>query len=142
MEPPHAEEAAAAAAGGGGGGEGGRASPGTGLEGPMLRLGLDGGGEGEDGEREADADARLPERPGEADCGYYLRTGACGFGDRCRYNHPRDRGGTEVSASPVSRATLSFSLCPDLMRRGRVSASQAQPPANYPIRLVIEVVTS
>jgi hypothetical protein len=65
----------------------------------MLRLGLDGGGEEEeDGEREADA--RLPERPGEADCGYYLRTGACGFGERCRYNHPRDRGGTEVSVSP------------------------------------------
>lgn len=79
--------------------------------GPMLRLGLDGGGgEGEDGEREADADARLPERPGEADCGYYLRTGACGFGDRCRYNHPRDRGGTEVSAQPLFPALLSRSL--------------------------------
>ncbi|ONM31063.1 Zinc finger CCCH type domain-containing protein ZFN-like 1 [Zea mays] len=94
MEPPHTEEAAAAAAGGA---EGGSASPGTGLEGPMLRLGLDGGGEGEDGELGAgeEADTWLPERPGEADCGYYLRTGACGFGERCRYNHPRDRGGTE-----------------------------------------------
>lgn len=57
----------------------------------MWRMGLagDGGGEG-DG-------ARLPERPDQADCIYYLRTGACGFGDRCRYNHPRDRGGTEVT---------------------------------------------
>jgi hypothetical protein len=59
------------------------------IAGPMWRLGLDGGGGGEA--------ARLPERPGEADCGYYLRTGGCGFGERCRYNHPRDRGGTEVS---------------------------------------------
>ena len=85
----------------------------------MLRLGLDGGGEeGEDGELGAgeEADARLPERPGEADCGYYLRTGACGFGERCRYNHPRDRGGTEVSArgrffsaASVSRLALSRS---------------------------------
>ena len=59
----------------------------------MWRMGLSGGDGGEgDG-------ARLPERPGEADCIYYLRTGACGFGDRCRYNHPRDRGGTEVSVS-------------------------------------------
>ena len=49
------------------------------------------GGDGGEGDG-----ARLPERPGEADCIYYLRTGACGFGDRCRYNHPRDRGGTEV----------------------------------------------
>ena len=79
----------------------------------MLRLGLDGGGEeGELGAGE-EADARLPERPGEADCGYYLRTGACGFGERCRYNHPRDRGGTEVSAAgrqPLcSRVALSLS---------------------------------
>ena len=55
----------------------------------MWRMGL--GGDGGEGDG-----ARLPERPGEADCIYYLRTGACGFGDRCRYNHPRDRGGTEV----------------------------------------------
>jgi hypothetical protein len=60
----------------------------------MWRLGLDGSGGGEEN---GDA-ALLPERLGEADCGYYLRTGGCGFGERCRYNHPRDRGGTEVSA--------------------------------------------
>lgn len=33
-----------------------------------------------------------PERPDEADCRFYLRTGHCGYGSRCRYNHPRDRG--------------------------------------------------
>ncbi|KAG5559934.1 hypothetical protein RHGRI_003281 [Rhododendron griersonianum] len=33
-----------------------------------------------------------PERPDEADCIYYLRTGFCGYGTRCRFNHPRDRG--------------------------------------------------
>jgi hypothetical protein len=49
----------------------------------MRRLGL--GDDGEPGEE------KLPERPGEADCAYYLRTGACGYGERCRYNHPRDR---------------------------------------------------
>jgi len=104
----------------------------------MLRLGLDGGGGGEDGEREADAeaDARLPERPGEADCGYYLRTGACGFGDRCRYNHPRDRGGTEVSVSPVSRSALSLyprsgAPCPRPRRcRRRITPLQADSPCD------------
>jgi len=60
---------------------------------PMRRLGL--GGDGEAG------DAKLPERPGEADCAYYLRTGACGYGERCRYNHPRDRD----RATPVSAAS-------------------------------------
>ncbi|XP_059648679.1 zinc finger CCCH domain-containing protein 58-like isoform X2 [Cornus florida] len=56
-------------------------SPGaeTGLEEPMWQLGLGGGGES------------YPERPGEANCIYFLRTGFCGFGARCRFNHPRDR---------------------------------------------------
>jgi hypothetical protein len=54
----------------------------------LQKLGL--GGE--------EAAAKLPERPGEADCGYYLRTGTCAYGERCRYNHPRDRGAAAVSA--------------------------------------------
>lgn len=29
-----------------------------------------------------------PDRPGEPDCMYYLRTGMCGYGDNCRFNHP------------------------------------------------------
>ncbi|KAD5317278.1 hypothetical protein R6Q59_032611 [Mikania micrantha] len=52
----------------------------TGLEEPMWPLGFGGGLES------------YPERPGEADCIYYLRTGFCGYGSRCRFNHPRDRG--------------------------------------------------
>ncbi|XVF38678.1 hypothetical protein REPUB_Repub20aG0122700 [Reevesia pubescens] len=51
----------------------------TGLEEPVWRIGL--GGEPEP----------YPERPNEADCIYYLRTGFCGYGPRCRFNHPRDR---------------------------------------------------
>lgn len=50
----------------------------TGLEEPMWQLGLGG------------LDS-YPERPGEADCIYYLRTGFCGYGARCRFNHPRER---------------------------------------------------
>ena len=56
---------------------------------PMWQLGLGGGGEA------------YPERPDEADCIYYLKTGFCGYGPRCRFNHPRDRGG-------VSFGTLLF----------------------------------
>ncbi|KAI3809732.1 hypothetical protein L1987_19332 [Smallanthus sonchifolius] len=29
-----------------------------------------------------------PDRPGERDCVYYLRTGMCGYGDDCKFNHP------------------------------------------------------
>ncbi|KAF8387889.1 hypothetical protein HHK36_026551 [Tetracentron sinense] len=32
-----------------------------------------------------------PERPREPDCTYYMRTGFCGYGLRCRFNHPQDR---------------------------------------------------
>lgn len=32
-----------------------------------------------------------PERQGVPDCVYYMRTGVCGYGSRCRYNHPRNR---------------------------------------------------
>ncbi|KAK6130465.1 hypothetical protein DH2020_035803 [Rehmannia glutinosa] len=45
----------------------------------MWQLGLGGGAES------------YPERPDEPDCIYYLRTGFCGYGNRCRFNHPRDR---------------------------------------------------
>ncbi|KAL3849015.1 hypothetical protein ACJIZ3_010897 [Penstemon smallii] len=34
-----------------------------------------------------------PERPGEPDCLYYLRTGICGYGINCRFNHPSNAGG-------------------------------------------------
>ncbi|KAK7245692.1 hypothetical protein RIF29_40541 [Crotalaria pallida] len=57
----------------------------TGLEGSMWQLGLGGGGGGGGGEES------LPQRPGEADCIYYLRNGHCGYGSRCRFNHPHDR---------------------------------------------------
>ncbi|MQL98850.1 hypothetical protein Taro_031562, partial [Colocasia esculenta] len=32
-----------------------------------------------------------PERPGEPDCAYYIRTGLCRFGMTCRFNHPPNR---------------------------------------------------
>ncbi|KAK1267835.1 Zinc finger CCCH domain-containing protein 12 [Acorus gramineus] len=33
-----------------------------------------------------------PDRPGEPDCIYYLRTGLCGYGSNCRFNHPNVNG--------------------------------------------------
>ncbi|URE18412.1 zinc finger CCCH domain-containing protein [Musa troglodytarum] len=29
-----------------------------------------------------------PQRPGQLDCAYYLRTGICGYGANCKFNHP------------------------------------------------------
>ncbi|GER33136.1 zinc finger CCCH domain-containing protein 6, partial [Striga asiatica] len=46
---------------------------------PMWQLGLGGGPES------------YPVRPDAPDCIYFMRTGFCGYGSRCRFNHPRDR---------------------------------------------------
>jgi len=54
---------------------------------PVWQLGM-GGGAGEES---------YPQRPDEVDCTYYLRTGFCGFGSRCRFNHPRDRAVVTIS---------------------------------------------
>ncbi|XP_057539208.1 zinc finger CCCH domain-containing protein 32-like isoform X2 [Amaranthus tricolor] len=40
-----------------------------------------------------------PERPGAPDCIYFLRTGVCSYGDRCRFNHPPDRSPPPVVGS-------------------------------------------
>ncbi|KAL0391092.1 UNVERIFIED_CONTAM: Zinc finger CCCH domain-containing protein 32 [Sesamum calycinum] len=50
-------------------------APETGLEESMRRL--------NSRDREV-----YPERPGLPDCAYYMRTGTCGYGAKCRYNHP------------------------------------------------------
>eukprot|EP00250_Pteridium_aquilinum_P007061 c16856_g1_i1 orf=327-1532(+) len=44
----------------------------------------------------------LPDREGQPECQYYLKTGDCGFGASCKFHHPKDR--TPI-ASP-SRCTL------------------------------------
>ncbi|KAF8401525.1 hypothetical protein HHK36_012465 [Tetracentron sinense] len=41
-----------------------------------------------------------PERPGEPDCIYYTRNGFCGYGARCRFNHPRGRTMVVGAARP------------------------------------------
>ncbi|XP_030531323.2 zinc finger CCCH domain-containing protein 43 isoform X1 [Rhodamnia argentea] len=37
-----------------------------------------------------------PERPGQPDCSYFLKTGDCKFRSNCKYHHPKDR----ISKSP------------------------------------------
>ncbi|CAF2101900.1 hypothetical protein BRARA_E02837 [Brassica rapa] len=35
--------------------------------------------------------ATYPQRPGQPECDYYMKTGECKFGERCRFHHPADR---------------------------------------------------
>lgn len=32
----------------------------------------------------------FPERPGQPECQYYMKTGDCKFGSSCKYHHPPD----------------------------------------------------
>ncbi|KAJ6796123.1 zinc finger CCCH domain-containing protein 5-like [Iris pallida] len=84
----------------------------TGMEESMWQLRLEPG-----------QDPPYPERPGEPDCGYYVRTGSCGFGGRCRFNHPRSRmpvggaartgvgGFPERTGQPVCQYFLKTGTC-------------------------------
>ncbi|CAN8314507.1 unnamed protein product [Cochlearia groenlandica] len=55
----------------------------TGLQESMWRLGL--------------GSETYPERSAAPDCAYYMRTGVCGYGTRCRFNHPPDRALVEAT---------------------------------------------
>ena len=37
---------------------------------------------------EARSETQYPVRPGVPDCQYYLKTGKCTYGARCKFNHP------------------------------------------------------
>jgi serine/threonine-protein kinase/endoribonuclease IRE1 len=50
--------------------------------------------------RAGDAAAVFPERPGEPECAFFMKTGRCKFGERCVFHHPKQAapGGGAVGA--------------------------------------------
>ncbi|CAF2374024.1 hypothetical protein YC2023_006459 [Brassica napus] len=72
----------------------------------MGRLALGGGGES------------YPERSDEPDCIYYLRTGVCGYGSRCRFNHPRNRGAVIGGGDGGLPERMGHPVCQHFMRTG------------------------
>ncbi|KAL8171040.1 hypothetical protein V2J09_022844 [Rumex salicifolius] len=47
-----------------------------------------------------------PERPGEPDCPYFLKTGNCKFGPSCKFNHPKDKLISSVTLENVNASDL------------------------------------
>ncbi|XP_044480610.1 zinc finger CCCH domain-containing protein 37-like isoform X2 [Mangifera indica] len=43
-----------------------------------------------------------PQRPGQTECDYYMKTGECKYGERCKFNHPIDRTAPTLSATKQS----------------------------------------
>ncbi|KAK9119939.1 hypothetical protein Scep_018032 [Stephania cephalantha] len=62
-----------------------------------------------------------PERSGQLECKYYLKTGGCKFGKACRYNHPQEKT-LVVQASEFNFLGLPIrpgeKECPFYMRMG------------------------
>ncbi|CAN0900558.1 Zinc finger CCCH domain-containing protein 32 [Linum grandiflorum] len=51
----------------------------------------------------------FPERPGQPECQYYMKTGDCKFGSSCRYHHPRQ---LSVPKANVALSPLGLPLRP------------------------------
>ncbi|KAK1297575.1 Zinc finger CCCH domain-containing protein 33 [Acorus calamus] len=62
------------------------------LEDSMWRLSIQAPDDGVDHREGLLQSGPYPDRPGEPDCIYYLRTGLCGYGSNCRFNHPAFNG--------------------------------------------------
>ncbi|KAL2327090.1 hypothetical protein Fmac_020517 [Flemingia macrophylla] len=53
------------------------------------------------------AETIYPQRPGQIECDYYMKTGECKFGERCKFHHPIDR-----SAPSLSKLATAIKLTP------------------------------
>ncbi|XP_011659059.1 zinc finger CCCH domain-containing protein 37 isoform X5 [Cucumis sativus] len=63
----------------------------------------------------------LPERLGDPDCPYFLKTQRCKFGSRCKFNHPKDRSdsvGAEKSDASSLPERPSEPLCAFYVKTG------------------------
>ncbi|XP_070052814.1 zinc finger CCCH domain-containing protein ZFN-like isoform X3 [Nicotiana tabacum] len=58
----------------------------------------------------ASMNGEYPERIGQLECQYYLKTGTCKFGATCKFHHPRDKAGI---AGRVTLNVLGYPLRPN-----------------------------
>ncbi|KAJ8761794.1 hypothetical protein K2173_004608 [Erythroxylum novogranatense] len=59
-----------------------------------------------------------PQRPGRTECEYYMKTGVCKFGERCKFHHPIDR--SEPIAKPPQHQNVKLTLAGLPRREGAV----------------------
>ncbi|XP_068665207.1 zinc finger CCCH domain-containing protein 8 [Aristolochia californica] len=64
----------------------------------------------------------LPERPGEPDCPYFLKTQKCKFGSKCKFNHPKDK---------VENATCSIEGVSEISDKSLLPERPSEPPCSY-----------
>ncbi|XP_059277427.1 zinc finger CCCH domain-containing protein 37 isoform X2 [Lycium ferocissimum] len=61
-----------------------------------------------------------PQRPGEIECDFYMKTGECKYGERCRFHHPLDRSAPVVSTKDVQQPNVKLTLAGLPRREGAV----------------------
>ncbi|KAG8657538.1 zinc finger CCCH domain-containing protein 37 isoform X2 [Manihot esculenta] len=59
-----------------------------------------------------------PQRPGQTECDYYMKTGECKFGERCKFHHPIDRSAS--AAKQAQEQTVKLTLAGLPRREGAV----------------------
>ncbi|KAI8557339.1 hypothetical protein RHMOL_Rhmol04G0003000 [Rhododendron molle] len=51
-----------------------------------------------------------PQRPGQIECDYYMKTGECKFGEKCKFHHPIDRSAPTLSTVESQQQTVKLTL--------------------------------
>ncbi|KAK7313822.1 hypothetical protein VNO77_39024 [Canavalia gladiata] len=51
------------------------------------------------------AETLYPQRHGQIECDFYMKTGECKFGERCKYHHPIDRSAPSLSKQATVKLT-------------------------------------
>ncbi|OIW08106.1 hypothetical protein TanjilG_06649 [Lupinus angustifolius] len=78
------------------------------LSNPMSQLGM--------------AETTYPQRPGQIECDYYMKTGICKFGERCKFHHPIDRSAPSQQTVKLTPAGLprreGAVICPYYLKTG------------------------
>ncbi|KAM7492867.1 hypothetical protein LguiA_035788 [Lonicera macranthoides] len=65
--------------------------------------------------------AIYPQRPGEIECDFYMKTGECKFGERCKYHHPIDRSVQPLSVKEAQQQNVKLTLAGLPRREGSVN---------------------
>ncbi|CAM6121432.1 unnamed protein product [Calypogeia fissa] len=63
----------------------------------------------------------LPQRAGEQNCAFYMKTGECKYGLRCKFNHPKDR----LAGVPDLTVQLKEEPVPGVQNNGATAGSDA-----------------
>ncbi|KAH6777185.1 floral homeotic protein [Perilla frutescens var. hirtella] len=61
-----------------------------------------------------------PQRPGQLECDYYMKTGICKFGNNCKFHHPMDRSAPTVSAAESPQQNVKLTLAGLPRREGAI----------------------